>query len=973
MSLPLHPDPVMAELETIYDKSTNELHLLQQMHTAANTDVPLENILQMVVDGVRNVLNYAACDIYLLEEDGASLRLKALSIDMGLLRMAEKLTGLTTRNMKIPLFEGSDFLAVINTKKAIISTDLAKVFSDFTEKKVLKLLAPKVVNILGLKASIRAPLMVKDKVIGIMGVARKDSITDEDLETLERFASSVALTINKASAQESLKVTNAELKTANEKLSGEVMARKENERKLNISQQRFQHLFENAAVGMVLVDIKGQLVEANHTFARMLGYEREELIGVTFASISHHEDLYRNLDLFDELMAGERDSYQFEKRYITKNKKVVWGQVSAALFAMGEDGQKYVVTAIKDISEQKQAEMAMLESEKKYNLLLDNTDTGFVVVDEKGVVLEANEPYLKFVGANRIEDILGSSVMEWTAPECVQSNADAVALCAQRGFTKDFVTTYLRPDGSRCVIQVDATVHETPSGKRIHAFCRDITERRKAEEAISYSEEIFSKAFKNSPLAMVIGDHNTSEIIDINKQFTELTGYGREEAVGHTPMELGIVSDEDRDALRAVLFKDGFVKNFLMPITTKQGERRILNYFAEPLSMGEEKKILTIAEDVTERRRAERAILESESKFRSYIDHAPSGVFIADANARYVEVNEAACISTGYTRDELLSMSILDIVGSDSLMLVMNSFRKLENKDKVTLEHEYVRKDGTTGWWIVDAVMLGDGRFMGFTTDITQRREIEREIECSLKEKEALLIKQEIRDRELVASRQQLRNLIMHREELLEEERRHISREIHDEMGQQLTALKMDITRLSEMLTDEQEGLLSLTGSMFRAVTNAIKSVQRVSKAIRPVMLSTLGIASAIENEINTFMASTSLQFNSTIEIGESSLDKTVALSLYRILQESITNVARHADATKVDIALRRRNGRIVLEVTDNGRGITREELSAHDAYGLIGMQERANLLNGTLEIKGSMGRGTKLTVSIPAKDDQDD
>ncbi len=597
---------------------------------------------------------------------------------------------------------------------------------------------------------------------------------------------------------------------------------------------------------------------------------------------------------------------------------------------------------------------------------------------------------------------------------------------------------------------------------------------------------------------MAIGDYSTSEIIDTNKQFTQLTGYSREEAVGHTPMGLGILSEEDRNALRAVLKKDGFVRNFIIPITTKQGERRIFNYFAEPLHMGEEKKILTIAEDVTERKEAEKAIFESERKFRDYIDNAPSGVFIADANARYVEVNKAACTTTGYTKDELLSMSVMDLTGKDSKATI-EAFRKIEREDKTTVELEFIRKDGTTGWWIVDAVKLGTDRFMGFTTDITERkraeealqqselkfrnifetttdnialsktsdfsfvdvnetfektsgysreeligkrpadlglwyndedrdkflkelkekgvvrnlelrfrmksgdiytsrfscsmiyldgvqhmlssiyditeqRAVERELISSLKEKEALLLKQEIRDRELVASREQLRNLITHREELLEEERKHISREIHDEMGQQLTALKMDISRLSEMLTDDQEDLLAITGSMFSLVANAIKSVQRVSRAIRPVMIDTLGIAAAIENEISTFMANSPMQCEAAIDIGDSAMDKTLALSLYRILQESLTNVARHSEATKVDINMRKLNGHIVLEVSDNGRGITEEELFAPDAYGLIGMHERVNLLDGTLQIiKGQAGKGTKLIVNLPVKDEPDD
>ncbi|MFC1769486.1 PAS domain S-box protein [Nitrospirota bacterium] len=222
--------------------------------------------------------------------------------------------------------------------------------------------------------------------------------------------------------------------------------------------------------------------EVNDTFAQMLGYERDELIGVSFKDITYPEDLEGNLTLFDELIAGKRDSYQYEKRYVTKDKRIVWGQVNSSLIELEGASEKYLVTVVKDITDRKMAEHAIIASEKKYRLLLENTETGFVSISDKGIVLEANEPYLKIVGVSRMADVLGHSVLEWTAPESLERNAEAIAQCVEQGYINDFETTYLQPDDTRCVIQIDAIVQDTTEGKTIISFCRNISQRKKDEE-----------------------------------------------------------------------------------------------------------------------------------------------------------------------------------------------------------------------------------------------------------------------------------------------------------------------------------------------------------------------------------------------------------------------------------------------------------------------------------------------------------
>jgi len=221
-------------------------------------------------------------------------------------------------------------------------------------------------------------------------------------------------------------------------------------------------------------------------------------------------------------------------------------------------------------------------------------------------------------------------------------------------------------------------------------------------------------------------------------------------------------------------------------------------------------------------------------------------------------------------------------------------------------------------------------------------------------------------EKELRNSREQLRNLSSHLESVREEERTRLAREIHDELGQALTALKMDISWLIKHRMDEADLILKKTRSMEGLLDATIRTVQRLSGELRPGLLDDLGLAAAIEWQTEEFQDRTGITCEVVVDLQKVLISRDHATAIFRIFQETLTNVIRHAKASRVKVLLAAQGDRLVLEVRDNGRGITENEITNSKAFGLIGMRERVLALNGECIISGEPSKGTTIVVDVP-------
>jgi len=225
-------------------------------------------------------------------------------------------------------------------------------------------------------------------------------------------------------------------------------------------------------------------------------------------------------------------------------------------------------------------------------------------------------------------------------------------------------------------------------------------------------------------------------------------------------------------------------------------------------------------------------------------------------------------------------------------------------------------------------------------------------------------------EEQLRQSQQQLRALNTRLQEVREEERTRIARELHDELGQAMTGLKMELAWIGKHLAKPGEGLPTAIGrkvaEMMELINETIHSVRRISSELRPGLLDDLGLAAAIEWQTNDFQSRSGITCEVAVPADGVNLNRETSTAVFRIFQETLTNVARYANATKVKVSMSQQDRRVILEVKDNGRGITVSAISDKGSLGLLGMRERAALFEGEVNFVGVAGQGTTVVVTIP-------
>ncbi len=365
--------------------------------------------------------------------------------------------------------------------------------------------------------------------------------------------------------------------------------------------------------------------------------------------------------------------------------------------------------------------------------------------------------------------------------------------------------------------------------------------------------------------------------------------------------------------------------------------------------------IVSLAINIMRRKSTEKLLRESEGKYRDLYDNAPDMYHSVNKDSIIVDCNVTEAHMLGYKKEEIIGHRITDFFTEKSKRDHQREFPMLISKGSATsLEREFVRKDGTIFLASLNVFVEkeANGELIKTRTiarDITRQKQIEEELR---------------------RSREELRNLSIHLQTAREEERRHIAREIHDELGHALTTLKLDLSWLKKKLSDGGSHLLSKAQSIIQLVDYTIETVQKISSKLRPGVLDYLSLADAIEWQLNDLQRRGGIECNLSIksDFEAVAIDQERSTAIFRIFQEAVTNILRHSESAMINVDLAIVDNSLILTIYDNGKGITETQIFDPMSFGIMGMRERACFLGGDIKIMGIQREGTTVELKIPLK-----
>lgn len=511
----------------------------------------------------------------------------------------------------------------------------------------------------------------------------------------------------------------------------------------------------------------------------------------------------------------------------------------------------------------------------------------------------------------------------------------------------------LRTDGSMRVIKSLGQVVFDSDDKPVRMFgsVQDVTEQRRAEELIRESEVRFHAICDQAVVGIAQTDL-TGRFLFVNDRYLQTLGYSRTELMQMRMQEITHPEDLPANLIQFRALGEGgpdflIEKRYIRKDGSVLRVRKHVNGIRD-LS-GKVTSIVAVSVDITEQRQHEEALRASEARYRIFVDHATDGLFLYDRDGHIVDVNRQACETLGYSRDELIGKTPADFDPDVTPEIIAFRRARLAKGETIAFDARRRRKDGST--FPVEVRIRPfevDGHVykLSLVHDITERTKTEEELRNYA---------------------QQLRDLSRRMIDVQEEERRHLARELHDEIGQILSAISVNLHALNGGFDAARRPRLEESISI---VDRAIQQVHDLSLDLRPSMLDDLGLVSTIRWFAGRQAQRAGLELEFVADSSGERLPADLEIACYRVVQEALTNVVRHAQARHVRVEFRQHDEEVQLAIRDDGVGFNlaavQQGAVRGASFGVLGMEERVELLGGQIEFTSNPGQGTGIQIRFP-------
>ncbi len=597
--------------------------------------------------------------------------------------------------------------------------------------------------------------------------------------------------------------------------------------------------------------------------------------------------------------------------------------------------------------ELRRAQEIIEESRRRYSDLYDFAPVGYLTLDELGTIREANLTAAGQLATARSR-LIGRHFTSFLSAKAREPFRRYLQLVLQDQGSQTCELSLKGADREESFVSLRSVFHLDAEGRR---SCRtavsDITERRQAETALKESEERYRSLFKYNHAVMLLIDPVTGAIVDANPASCIYYGWTYEELIALNITDINLLPRDQvfQEMQRAMSLQ---CRQFFFRHRLAGGSVRHVEVFSGPIRLQGQDLLYSIIHDITGRRQAEEALQRTHDELEERVrvrtedlrqtveqleweiderrqteealarqvtlvqdlyNNAPCGYHSLDPEGTFVQMNDTELAWLGYTREEVLGrMKFSDIITADSLKVHQQVFPEFKARGWVRdLEYELVRRDGTVMPVSLSATAIKDeaGHFLmsrSTVFDITERKRTEEAIRQS-----------ELRLRHLTA-------------QLLtaqEEERHRISLALHDDLGQSLMVLKLQLRGIEKNLPPGPGAAKSRDECTVALdyLDTTIKNIRRISQNLRPAILENFGLGSALKSLVNEFCQRQELKCSLELDDLGQSFSTETEIVIYRIFQETLTNIGKHAQATQVEIAVKKRQDHVHLSVNDNGNG----------------------------------------------------
>jgi PAS domain S-box-containing protein len=636
----------------------------------------------------------------------------------------------------------------------------------------------------------------------------------------------------------------------------------------------------------------------------------------------------------------------------------------------------------REIIERKRTEETLRESEARYRSLFNGMTEGFalheVICDENGApcdyrFLEINPAFEQLTGLKR-EDVIGKTMIQVLPnddPKWVKIYGE-VALTGKSIHFENYSPVLKR------YYEVFAYC---PAPHRFGVLFMDITDRKRTEEALRESEERLRRFYESGLLGVIYWNMN-GEVTDANDKFLEMVGYDREDLTSGridwrrmTPPEHRQQDENSAAELKATgVNKTPFEKEYI-----RKDGTRIPTIVAGAMLDEARFNGVAFVLDITERKRAEEALRLAYSRLQTFFDHRIGGIGIAIANAGgdILQANDYYLGILGFTREELLSGHVdwRRMTPPEWLPADEHNLKQLRERGVCdTYEKEYVRRDGSrVPVLITDAMMPGDsGDILAFVLDVTDRKRAEKALKQRTLELQQLTDTLEERVKERTAELASLSSELLVAQE---KERRRISYDLHDNVWQTLEIIKSQVEHLFSMEGEaDWAGFHRKAKQLIPVIRDTVARVRSMQGDLWPSVLDDIGILATLDWYCREFgINHPGLGIERNVGLLEEEVPASTKIVIYRVMQEALSNVAKHSQASRVSLSLVKSDHRLEFIIRDNGIGFDPQEAivkrNPWGGLGLLSMKERTELSGGLFGVESAKGKGTVVRVSWPVNE----